>query len=522
MMKKEIFYVLLTLMMCVLASCQKDDNVEPEPQPEPQPVVIKYAEYETTADYVDLGIGNIMFATKNLGAKRPEDVGYFFAWGETAPKEVYSWDTYQLRTSPIYYGKDGVLLPDDDAATVMLGEGWRMPTADEAKLLSETYSPDELGCRSRGTVRNGVFGYEVTGPNGNSIFFPYSGYMREGELVNYDYTTRMWCSNYDKRSAMEIFSIDGLGVSLFEAMERCYGLLIRPVKEKKAASDTLFLKFNVLDRNIAEAQQLLATVNPAEYSAESYQSLNSKCQRAIAIRAYAVENDGQKTHQLTHYINEVNKELQDSIDMASQRLRLAIVGLDRLPTSADIKAVDLGLSVRWASRNLGARTDTENGYFYAWGEVAPKEGRYEWSTYTFCKGIGEGNFSKYITDSQWGEVDGKTRLDPEDDAAHVFMGGDWRMPTPDEFQELVDKCTFENVAMNGRTVMKATGPNGNCIYFPHTGTTSVIDEIYCWTADMSAGANQHAICYGIQSFFGEGYKSWEDRYVGMTVRAVCP
>ena len=524
-MKKEFFYVLLTLMMCVLASCQKDDDVEPEP--EPQPVVIKYAEYETTDDYVDLGIGNIMFATKNLGAKRPEDVGYFFAWGETAPKEVYSWDTYQLRTSPIYYGKGGVLKPEDDAATVMLGEGWRMPTTDEVKLLYNTYSPDELGCRSRGTVRNGVFGYEVTGPNGNSIFFPYSGYMEEGELVNYDYTTRMWCSNYDKRSAMEIFSIDLLGVSLFEAMERCYGLLIRPVKEKKAASDTLFLKFNVLDRNIAEAQQLLATVNPAEYSAESYQSLDSKCQRAIAIRAYAVENDGQKTHQLTHYINEVNRELQDSIDMASQRLRLAIVGLDRLPTPADIKAIDLGLSVRWASANIGARTETENGYFIAWGELAPKQGRYEWESYKWCASVYEGDrdyskFSKYVTDSRWGEVDGKTRLDLEDDAAHAFLGGDWRMPTPEEFQELVDNCTFENVGLNGCTVMKATGPNGNYILFPHSGSTSVMDEIYCWTTDMTPGANQHAICYSIHSFWGEAYKTWEDRFVGMTIRAVCP
>ena len=524
-MKKEFFYVLLTLMMCVLASCQKDDDVEPEP--EPQPVVIKYAEYETTDDYVDLGIGNIMFATKNLGAKRPEDVGYFFAWGETAPKEVYSWDTYQLRTSPIYYGKGGVLKLEDDAATVMLGEGWRMPTTDEVKLLYNTYSPDELGCRSRGTVRNGVFGYEVTGPNGNSIFFPYSGYMEEGELVNYDYTTRMWCSNYDKRSAMEIFSIDLLGVSLFEAMERCYGLLIRPVKEKKAASDTLFLKFNVLDRNIAEAQQLLATVNPAEYSAESYQSLDSKCQRAIAIRAYAVENDGQKTHQLTHYINEVNRELQDSIDMASQRLRLAIVGLDRLPTPADIKAIDLGLSVRWASANIGARTETENGYFIAWGELAPKQGRYEWESYKWCASVYEGDrdyskFSKYVTDSRWGEVDGKTRLDLEDDAAHAFLGGDWRMPTPEEFQELVDNCTFENVGLNGCTVMKATGPNGNYILFPHSGSTSVMDEIYCWTTDMTPGANQHAICYSIHSFWGEAYKTWEDRFVGMTIRAVCP
>jgi len=61
--------------------------------------------------------------------------------------------------------------------------------------------------------------------------------------------------------------------------------------------------------------------------------------------------------------------------------------------------------------------------------------------------------SKYVTDSRWGEVDGKTRLDLGDDAAHDFLGGDWRMPTPEEFQELVDNCIFENVGLNGHTVI---------------------------------------------------------------------
>ena len=89
---------------------------------------------------------------------------------------------------------------------------------------------------------------------------------------------------------------------------------------------------------------------------------------------------------------------------------------------------------------------------------------------------------------------------------------------------MANKCTFEDARLNGRTVMKVTGPNGNYIIFPRTGTTSVIDEIYCWTSDMSPEANQHAICYGFGSVWGRAaaYKSWDDRYVGMTIRAVCP
>ena len=86
---------------------------------------------------------------------------------------------------------------------------------------------------------------------------------------------------------MTIFTIDRIGVSYFYSLERCYGLPIRPVKEKKAESDTLFLKYNVLERNIAEAQQLLAIINAADYSAGSYQPLSDKYQRAVAMRAYA-------------------------------------------------------------------------------------------------------------------------------------------------------------------------------------------------------------------------------------------
>ncbi|MBQ6062239.1 MAG: hypothetical protein IJK87_01245 [Prevotella sp.] len=519
---KKVFYAFLSLMMCMFSSCQKDEDVVPEPQPEPKEPIVKYAEYETNDDYVDFGIGNFMIATKNLGAKRPEDTGDFFAWGETEPKEVYSWDTYKLQTSTLYYKENGFLQPQDDAATVVLGEGWRMPTVDEVKLLYDTYTTDRNCCRMRPTIRNGVFGYLLIGPNGNTVFFPSTGRMQGNELITWDNDTKMWCKDCAKTRALKVFTIDMIDVSTFWEVNRSDGLPIRPVKERGAMPDTVYLKLNVLDRNIAEAQKLLSTINPEEYTAESYQTLEKNHQRAIAMRAYVVENDGQKKHAYLGLINEVNLELQDSIDHASHFLRMAMVDLQPLPKPSDIKAVDLGLSVRWASANLGARTETENGYFIAWGELTPKQGRYEWGNYKFCKEAGEGAFTKYVTDSEWGEVDGKTRLDLEDDAAHAFMGGSWRMPTPEEFQELVDNCTFENVSLNGHTVMKATGPNGNYIYFPHTGSTRVVDEIYCWTTDLSPGANQHAICYSIHSFWGEAYKTWEDRYVGMTIRAVCP
>jgi hypothetical protein len=527
---KKLFYAFLSLMMCMFTSCKENEDIVPEPEPEQKPLSVKEAVYETNDDYVDLGFDGIMFATKNLGAKKPEDSGYYFAWGETEPKDEYSWNTYKwtkeikdpytnVSFSKYYTKSNGkpdfeYLQPEDDAATVMLGEGWRMPTCDEVKLLQDSYAADLLACRVRTTLRNGVYGYELIGLNGNSIFIPSTGVMRDNELTYWDYDTKLWCSDIQGMQ-MRYFEVNSLEADLsLNGENRCCGLPIRAVKVKKERTDTVFLKYNVLERNIEQARERLATINAADYSAESYQTLDKAYQHAVYIKAFAKENDGQLTHKSIYVINEVNEQLQDSINFASHNLRLAMVDLQPLPKPSDIKAVDLGLSVRWASANLGARTEAENGYYIAWGELTPKEGRYDWDSYNM--------FSKYITDSKWGEVDGKTRLDLEDDAAHDYLGGNWRIPTPEQFQELVDKCTFENVGLYGRTVMRATGPNGNYIYFPHAGTTSVTDQIYCWTSDMSPGANNHAICYRIDSFWGTANKTWEDRCVGMTIRAVCP
>ncbi len=69
--------------------------------------------------------------------------------------------------------------------------------------------------------------------------------------------------------------------------------------------------------------------------------------------------------------------------------------------------------------------------------------------------------------------------------------------------------------------MKATGPNGNYILFPHTGTTKVTNAIYCWTSDLSV-VDHHATCFNINYISEEANISWYDRYAGLTIRAVCP
>lgn len=132
--------------------------------------------------------------------------------------------------------------------------------------------------------------------------------------------------------------------------------------------------------------------------------------------------------------------------------------------------VDLGLSVKWATRNVGASSPEGYGNYYAWGETSPKS-NYDWSTYRW--GNSETNLTKYNTDSSYGRVDHKTVLDLPDDAAHVVLGGKWRMPTDAEWLELLDNCTWTWTTQNGikgyRVTSNKSGYTNKSIFLPAAG-----------------------------------------------------
>ena len=140
---------------------------------------------------------------------------------------------------------------------------------------------------------------------------------------------------------------------------------------------------------------------------------------------------------------------------------------------ADVQAVDLGLpsGIKWASCNIGATTPENYGNYYAWGEVLPKED-YSWVTYKYANGAYD-KLTKYCNDASYGDngfTDNKTILDPEDDAAHVNWGGNWRMPTDAELTELRENCTWTWTTQNevyGDLVTSKT--NGNSIFLPAAG-----------------------------------------------------
>ena len=133
----------------------------------------------------------------------------------------------------------------------------------------------------------------------------------------------------------------------------------------------------------------------------------------------------------------------------------------------DPEWVDLGLSVKWATCNIGATMPGEYGSYFAWGETKPKTD-YRWSSYVWCNGTNI-TLTKYCTSSDYGVVDDKITLAPEDDAATVNLGELWRTPSIEEWHELYIQCNWEWEYQNGSYGYKITSSNGNSIFLPFGG-----------------------------------------------------
>ena len=221
-----------------------------------------------------------------------------------------------------------------------------------------------------------------------------------------------------------------------------------------------------------------------------------------------------------------------------------IVGLDEnltettfsLPTPS---AVDLGLSVKWASFNLGARSQEEYGDYYAWGETEPRlsVSDYTWENYKWCNGTSH-TLTRYNTLSDFGTVDNKTSFKDYyyyDDPARKYLGVKWRTPTKAECEELIENCNITNATINGVSGIKLTskksGYTSKWIFFPLGGckgdgnyvqegevgdywTSSIVEESPMDAHDM------HFMPSGPSADVSSSIGMY--RYVGELIRPVSP
>ena len=195
------------------------------------------------------------------------------------------------------------------------------------------------------------------------------------------------------------------------------------------------------------------------------------------------------------------------------------------------EAVDLGLSVKWSSFNLGAANSGEYGYFYAFGEGEPKA-EYYWDNYKYCL-IMYNKMTKYCPADKaefWGgsgSPDGKIVLDLTVDAASLKLGGKWRTPTYDEWKELLDKCSWSWCLQKGLYGYKVTSKsNGKSIFLPaagyqHANTPSGAGAYgYYWSASVDTNAPYNASFLYFSSSLRYMTTDSGYRYLGFSVRPV--
>ncbi len=193
--------------------------------------------------------------------------------------------------------------------------------------------------------------------------------------------------------------------------------------------------------------------------------------------------------------------------------------------------VDLGLpsGLMWAYANVGASTPEDYGNYYAWGETETKD-TYDWTTYQYCNGS-ETTLTKYCSDESYGQdgfTDSYTTLEASDDAATANWGTNWRMPTQDEMQELIDNCDTTWTAIDGINGLLFTSRvNGRSIFLTAAGNYDItsLNNLTTsgnyWSSSLRTDTPNYAWYLYFSSVDGTCGVFDFSRFYGHSVRPVC-
>ena len=499
------------------------------------PLEVSIAEPEPDG-VVDLGL-SVKWATCNLGASSPEEYGDYYAWGETEPyyssqdpliwkpgkENGYEWSSYkwcagseETLTKYCFNSSFGIvdnkttLELEDDAAWASMGGMWRIPTQIEFQELCEN-------CISEWTTENGINGRRFTskkeGYTDRSVFFPAAGFytLLDSRVPGGVYWSSSLKMNYLSSSYGNSFYCSAKNDPYNSGSSRSEGLTIRPVLIIPVTD--IQLSESSLSLHMGGTHTLTATLVPDDASRKPVWASSNE---AVAL----VDEQG-TVRTLAEGVAIITAKANDGSGVsASCTVTVSPISIP--------EAVDLGLSVKWASFNLGASSPEEYGQYYAWGETVPKD-KYTWETYKWC----EGNYKrllKYCSDSSYGSngyCDFKTVLDLNDDAAHVALEGNWRIPTSEEWMELLHNCTRTWTTENNVNGQRYTSNiNGNSIFLPaagerHDSLSGAGGSGMYWSSWLQTSITYSAIFLGFHSG-GLYHLTYYDRYYGFSIRPVCP
>ena len=262
--------------------------------------------------YVNLDLpSGLLWATVNVGASIAEDIGDYYAWGETEPKSNYSWSTYKWcdgsSSTITKYQNDsslgmaiGILEYSDDAAWVNWGGGWRMPTYGEwDELTSTSY------CTWTWTTQDGQSGYRVTSrANGKSIFLPAGGFRESTSLTNIGSFGNYWSSTLfaEKRDYGRYTYFNSSAIGCYYC-NRSNGQSVRPVYQPSpyfilSAKNVSFTASGGTNKNVVLTTNLPWTATPSA-SWITISATSGTGNKGIAITADANTSTQSRTGNIT-------------------------------------------------------------------------------------------------------------------------------------------------------------------------------------------------------------------------------
>lgn len=465
---------------------------------------------------VDMGL-SVKWASFNVGAIKPKERGKNYVWGETESNgdSFLNKYTYNSSYQSPYEETDNktILEKCDDVAIQNLGSKWRIPRKEEWEELSNTNN-----CTWVWTTDNNIDGYEVTSKiTGKTIFLPAAG--RHNPY--YDIEEKIGLEGQYWSSSLRTAYYNGLAWDFFFSSDvftvnndwREYGQQIRPIYGDYISVEEISLSMHSVCIDMGSETCLSATITPSDAFEKG---LVWSCEPAGIV---SIDFNGIVTPIAVG-------STTVTVTTADGGYTDACLVTVTKPASPDM--VDMGLSVKWASWNLGASRPENNGGYYAWGEVETKD-RYDiwYENYKWCSGS-ENTITKYCTTSDWGTIDNKTVLDKDDDAAAVNLGEYWRIPTKEEWLELIDtdNCIWIWTIRNGVRGRQVTSKKtGNSIFLPasggrydglHKALHSVGETGFYWSANLHPDASRSAWQVNLADF--EDHLS--HRYNGITIRPV--
>jgi len=439
-------------------------------------------------DYVDLGL-SVMWATCNVGALSPAEYGDYYAWGETTPKSEYTEENSKTNGKNIGDISGNLQY---DAARANWGGSWRMPTNDEMHELVDKCTWEWGMFDNRvgdSTIHTGTYGYKVTGPNGNSIFLPAAGWRYGSLLDDESEPGRYWCSTPYEGNTRDAYSHYFIS-DYYNVSWRCRycGQSVRPVFDSPAKTDVVGQN-HVSTESVAEQRKR----EDQEKKQREAEILVQQQREAEAAEQARLEEERCKQEEAVEQAR-LAEEQREQEKAATLKPATG--------TIAGHEYVDLGLSVKWATCNVGASSPAGYGNYYAWGETTTKSEYIEENKMFYS-----GNMAAH-------------------DTARANWGGSWRMPTEDEMQELVDKCNWTWTILDSHNGYKVTSKtNGNSIFLPAAGlrrgkSFDNVSKRGAYWSSTYKGHDTRFVC--LLDFFvsDNPYLAVYYSYVGLCVRPV--